>query len=130
MEKAQTIDCVKQHKPAALKPPKLSSITADMLSNSHKAVELLKLISNKQRLLILCILHEQELSVSDLNKLFPELSQSALSQHLAVLREGNLIANRRESQTIYYSLSSDESIEIIRLLHKLFCQNTCSEADH
>ncbi|MCV5689411.1 metalloregulator ArsR/SmtB family transcription factor, partial [Escherichia coli] len=78
-----------------------------MEKNSAKAVVLLKAMANERRLQILCMLHNQELSVGELcTKL--ELSQSALSQHLAWLRRDELVATRKEAQTVYYTLKSDE----------------------
>ncbi|AOE48754.1 ArsR/SmtB family transcription factor [Kangiella sediminilitoris] len=103
----------------------VASITDEMSKHSSQAAKFLKSISNEQRLLILCILHEQELSVGELNKLLPNLSQSALSQHLGVLRKDGLVTTRRDSQTIYYQLSSNEAAKIIHLLHELFCKESC-----
>ena len=102
------------------------NMTDAMQQNSAQAARFLKNISNEQRLLILCILHEQELSVGQLNDLIPNLSQSALSQHLALLRKEGFVTTRRDSQTIYYSLSSNEAAQIIHLLHELFCKEECS----
>ena len=99
------------------------AISNDMLLHSSEAAKLLKSISNEQRLLILCILHERELSVGDLNNMMPKLSQSALSQHLAVLRNEKIVATRRDSQTIYYSLASDHVTKIIHLLHDMYCSS-------
>jgi len=70
--------------------------------------------------MILCSLAEGEQSVSKLNQRLA-LSQSALSQHLAVLRREKLVETRRESQTIYYSLSSDEASALIQLLYQTYC---------
>lgn len=98
------------------------NITEQMQQHSAQAARFLKNISNEQRLLILCILHEHELSVGELNDLLPDLSQSALSQHLALLRKEGLVATRRDSQTIYYCLSSNEVARVIHLLHELYCQ--------
>ncbi|MCV5991966.1 metalloregulator ArsR/SmtB family transcription factor, partial [Escherichia coli] len=71
----------------------------EMEKNSAKAVVLLKAMANERRLQILCMLHNQELSVGELcTKL--ELSQSALSQHLAWLRRDELVATRKEAQTV------------------------------
>lgn len=92
----------------------------EMETNSAKAVALLKAMANQRRLQILCILHEQELSVGELCTML-ELSQSALSQHLAWLRRDGLVATRKEAQTVYYSLSSHEVKEMIKLLHSLYC---------
>ena len=92
-----------------------------MLEHSQQATNLLKIIANQHRLMILCLLNDQELSVSDINELVPELSQSALSQHLAQLRKADLVQNRRDSQSIYYSLTDSKAVSIIHLLHDLYC---------
>ena len=62
----------------------------------------------------------EELSVGDIHKQ-TELSQSSLSQHLGSLRDAGLVKTRRESQSIYYSLDGEESIQIIEALHKIYC---------
>lgn len=103
----------------------VTNITDEMQKHSSQAARFLKNISNEQRLLILCILHEAELSVGQLNNLLPNLSQSALSQHLGLLRKEGLVATRRDSQTIYYSLSSNEAARVIHLLHELYCKEDC-----
>jgi len=92
----------------------------DMLRQSSQAAVFLKALSNENRLMILCHLLDQELSVTALNEKLP-LSQSALSQHLAVLRKDGLVSTRRESQTIYYSIGDVIVKELIQTLHRLFC---------
>ncbi|MFM2588936.1 ArsR/SmtB family transcription factor [Vibrio sp. TBV020] len=93
----------------------------EMEKNSAQAVVLLKAMANERRLQILCLLHNQELSVGELcSKL--ELSQSALSQHLAWLRRDGLVNTRKEAQTVYYTLSSEEVKAMIQLLHDLYCK--------
>jgi ArsR family transcriptional regulator, virulence genes transcriptional regulator len=101
------------------------AISNEMMTHSAKAASLLKILSNEQRLLILCMLHENELSVGDLNQMLPKLSQSALSQHLSLLRKQDLVQTRRDSQNIYYSLASTEAARIIHLLHEMFCSEKC-----
>ncbi|MCW8885738.1 MAG: metalloregulator ArsR/SmtB family transcription factor [Motiliproteus sp.] len=91
-----------------------------MRSNARDAAQLLKALANENRLLILCYLDGKELSVTELNS-FLDLSQSALSQHLAVLRRDGLVSTRRESQTIYYSLSGDTASRVIHTLHDMYC---------
>jgi DNA-binding transcriptional ArsR family regulator len=86
------------------------------------ATVLLKSMANETRLLILCQLALGEKSVSELLKCIP-LSQSALSQHLAVLRRENLVATRREAQSVVYSLASDEVTWIMTSLYDLFCRD-------
>ncbi|WP_332404329.1 metalloregulator ArsR/SmtB family transcription factor [Vibrio metschnikovii] len=91
-----------------------------MEQNSAQAVVLLKAMANERRLQILCLLHNQELSVGELcSKL--ELSQSALSQHLAWLRRDGLVETRKGAQTVFYTLSSNEVKAMIELLHGLYC---------
>ncbi len=91
-----------------------------MRDNAKAATALLKALANENRLMILCYLEGKELSVSELNESL-DLSQSALSQHLAVLRRDNLVKTRRESQTIYYSLHGDRASTIISTLHQMYC---------
>lgn len=87
--------------------------------SADRASTLLKAMSNRNRLLILCQLQEGEKSVGTLEKLIG-LSQSALSQHLARLRRDNLVTTRREAQTIYYSLQGIESCAVISTLYELY----------
>ncbi len=89
-------------------------------SNAEKAVTLLKTLGNKHRLMILCALQEKELSVSQLNELFP-IPQSSLSQNLAWLRREGYVKTRRDAQNIFYALDSYEVTQIIKVLHKLYC---------
>ncbi|MDR5858745.1 winged helix-turn-helix transcriptional regulator [Halomonas eurihalina] len=83
-----------------------------------QASALLKAMANDNRLRILCLLVGAELSVTELNQRLA-LSQSALSQHLAILRREELVATRRASQTIYYSLHGERASTIIEALGKL-----------
>jgi len=93
---------------------------AEMRANATQAAELLKAMSNENRLLILCYLGEKEMSVSELNS-FIDLSQSSLSQHLARLRKDGLVKTRRESQTIYYTIAHPSIVKLIGFLHGEFC---------
>ncbi|TVQ40935.1 MAG: ArsR family transcriptional regulator [Wenzhouxiangella sp.] len=93
----------------------------EMERHADQAAQFLKLMANPHRLMILCHLLDAELSVSELNQHLP-LSQSALSQHLAVLRNSGLVQTRREQQTIYYSLASAEVKAIMAELYEQFCR--------
>jgi len=99
----------------------MESTLDDVKANAQIAAQMLKAIANESRLLILCNLEGKELSVSELNEQV-NLSQSALSQHLAVLRKDGLVKTRRESQTIFYSLGDSRASEVIRTLHQLYCK--------
>lgn len=83
------------------------------------ASNLLKAMANENRLRILCLLDDNELSVSELNARLA-LSQSALSQHLAILRHEGLVTTRRCSQTIYYSLQGKEARAVVETLARLY----------
>ena len=85
--------------------------------NAEQAEQFLKLMANKNRLMILCSLLQGEQSVGELNKNVP-LAQSALSQHLASLRKADMVATRREGHTIYYSLTDPKVESIIALLYE------------
>ena len=92
-----------------------------MERNATDAVNLLKGLANESRLMIMCVLSEGEVSVGQLNQRI-KISQSALSQHLAVLREQGLVQTRRESQTIYYSLADSAAMSVIGLLREVYCE--------
>jgi ArsR family transcriptional regulator, virulence genes transcriptional regulator len=94
---------------------------SELASQAGEAARLLKLIGNEKRLLILChLIARKEMSVGALVEAIG-LGQSALSQHLAKLREDGLVATRRQSQTILYRIQDPKAAQIIELLKKLFC---------
>lgn len=88
--------------------------------NAGKAAGLLKSMSHPSRLMVLCHLMNGECSVSELNQTVP-LSQSALSQHLAGLREAGLVATRRVSQTIFYRLNNPAVSTVLHTLYNIYC---------
>jgi ArsR family transcriptional regulator len=85
-----------------------------------EAARLLRTMSNEHRLMILCRLGEGEFSAGDLLT-ETTLSQSALSQHLAVLREEGLVATRRAGQSIFYRIADPSALRIIHTLADIFC---------
>jgi DNA-binding transcriptional ArsR family regulator len=93
---------------------------ADIRANAGRAAALLKSMSNPSRLMVLCQLTEGEKSVGELERAVP-MSQSALSQHLALLRARNLVTTRRAGQSIYYSLAGVEASSVLATLYGLFC---------
>lgn len=96
---------------------------AAMQRHADSAAQLLKALANEKRLMILCLLSETERSVGELNALL-DLSQSALSQHLAVLREEGMVTTRREARNIIYSLCPGPAFQVIRTLHQIYCPST------
>ncbi|MGN0913977.1 MAG: ArsR/SmtB family transcription factor [Alphaproteobacteria bacterium] len=81
--------------------------------------KLFKALGNEKRLEILFNLLNKELNVGELEKLV-DLSQSALSQHLAVLRGGDIVKTRRVAQTIFYSIKSEKVIKALNFIKKLY----------
>ena len=93
---------------------------AELEPRADEASELLAAMSNPKRLLILCHLLDNELSVNQLSELVG-LAQSPLSQHLSKLRALRLVATRREGQMILYRLASDNVAKILTTLYGIYC---------
>ncbi len=92
----------------------------EMADHAADAAGFMKALGNESRLMILCMLVDRERSVGELNETIP-LSQSALSQQLARLRQQGIVKTRRESQTIFYSLADGPAEKVIHLLHETYC---------
>lgn len=99
---------------------------SELEQNAEEAVTMLKMLANKHRLMLLCLLQSGEKSVSELNAQI-KIPQSTLSQHLAFLRREKLVVSRRVAQTIYYSLQDKKVLPIISLLHQLYCDESDGE---
>lgn len=100
--------------------PSASLTVAELQHHAGDAAKFLKALANDQRLLVLCSLLEGPMSVGEINARI-DLSQSALSQHLSVLRAAGLVSTRRESQTIYYALSEGPALKVMEVLYDSFC---------
>ncbi|MFC5324121.1 ArsR/SmtB family transcription factor [Bradyrhizobium oligotrophicum] len=87
---------------------------------ADQASDLLKALSNRHRLLIICQLVDDERSVGELAE-FLGLRDSAVSQHLALLRKDGLVSTRRDGQTIYYSITSEPAREVLKTLYQVYC---------
>ena len=96
-----------------------------------KLTRVLKAMSNLRRMQILSELADgRERSVSEIEKLMPELSQSALSQHLARLRAAGMVKTRRESQTIYYTIDDDDVLRILRLFRHIYVHDPANRGHY
>jgi len=93
---------------------------AVLRQHAEQASQLLKTIGNPIRLKILCTLMQGEYSVGKLNNRI-DLSQSTLSQHLAILRRNGLVQTRREAQTIFYSLENEKVSSLMECLYTIYC---------
>ena len=94
---------------------------AKLQDKADEAAEFLRLLANPHRLLILCqLVLERELSVGQLVAAVG-LSQSALSQHLAKMREDGILATRREAQTVFYRIADKDAARVLALLKDIYC---------
>ena len=98
-----------------------------LADNAERAADFLKALANRNRLTILCLLSQGERSVSDLEASLG-IRQPTLSQQLAVLREEDLVATRREGKAIYYSLASRDVEEVIGVLYRIYCAGGKAES--
>jgi ArsR family transcriptional regulator len=89
-------------------------------ASAAAAARLLRALANEKRLMILCQLGGGELQAGALQEPLG-LSQSALSQHLAVLREAGVVATRRDRQTIWYRIADPAAVKVIETLASIFC---------
>jgi len=94
---------------------------AQLEDKAAEAAEFLKLLANPHRLLILCqLVAEREMSVGQIGDAVG-LGQSALSQHLAKLREDGIVATRREAQTVFYRIADKNVARLLALLKDIYC---------
>ena len=91
-----------------------------MRAHAGEAARLLKALANEKRLQLLCLLVGGEQNVGELNARL-DLSQSALSQHLAKLRAEGLVATRKEAQSVFYRIDQPKVLRLLRTLHDLYC---------
>ena len=92
-----------------------------LAKQAGEAAQLLKMLANEKRLLILCFLAVRgEMTVGELVGIV-QLSQSALSQHLAKLRADGLVEFRRTSQTLHYRVADQRALRLLQMLKEIYC---------
>jgi DNA-binding transcriptional ArsR family regulator len=91
-----------------------------MRAASNRACALMRVMSNPDRLLLLCQLSQGERRVGELEELL-DIQQPTLSQQLAVLREESLVTTRRDGKQIYYSIDSRATLDVLNVLYTHFC---------
>lgn len=96
---------------------------------ADQASGLLKALSNRHRLLIICQLIDRERSVGELAE-FLDLRDSTVSQHLALLRKDGLVSARRDAQTIHYSIASSPAREVLKTLYQAYCPPQRAKPKH
>jgi DNA-binding transcriptional ArsR family regulator len=91
-----------------------------MQSSADDACRLMKVLSNRDRMMLLCQISQGEMCVSELEEHL-DIHQPTLSQQLTVLRNEELVETRREGKQIYYSLSNHVALEVMNVLYKNYC---------
>lgn len=94
-----------------------------MEQKAKQIAELLKVLANEYRLLILCELIKGPKTVGSLGQIIPGITQSALSQHLALLKAHGILDHVKSGQNVTYSIADHRVEEIIFLLRKYYCDN-------
>jgi ArsR family transcriptional regulator len=92
-----------------------------MQSAAEDACKLMKVLSNRDRMMLLCEIGQAEKCVGELEAAL-DLHQPTLSQQLTVLRKEKLVKTRREGKQIYYTLSSEVAVAVMSLLYKHYCK--------
>lgn len=93
-----------------------------MEENAKKIAELLKVLANENRLLILCALMKRPMTVGEIANYVPSITQSALSQHLTLLKAHGILDNRKTGQNITYTIADHRVEEVLHVLKKHYCE--------
>ncbi|OGB20942.1 MAG: transcriptional regulator [Burkholderiales bacterium RIFCSPLOWO2_02_FULL_57_36] len=105
-----------------MNPPSREIDLERLSAAATQACGLLKVLSNRDRLLLLCQLTQGEYCVSDLDAL-TGIRQPTLSQQLTVLREEQLVSTRREGKQIFYTIASKEAMAVMQVLYSQYCND-------
>ncbi len=91
-----------------------------MHCHADEVANWLKTVAHPERLMVLCQLTRGEVALKELQQ-HSSLGQSALSQHLAILRREKIVRSRKHAQSVSYSLTGDEATKVMESLHDVFC---------
>ncbi|MDR2180406.1 MAG: metalloregulator ArsR/SmtB family transcription factor [Synergistaceae bacterium] len=97
-----------------------------LMEKAERVAELLKIIANKNRLLILCALSEGARTVREIHDFTPDISLSALSQHLTFLRTAGLLSSEKSGQYVRYAIADERVVELLKALKKYYCDEEIS----
>ncbi len=92
-----------------------------MEAKAKKIAELLKLLANEHRLLILCALLQGKLTVGDIHQYTPNITTSALSQHLNQMKMAGILSSEKQGMNVFYQIQDERVITLIDAIKKLYC---------
>ena len=93
----------------------------NVINNAKEIAQLLKVLANENRLAIICYLLESPMTVSEIHKKISNLTQSALSQHLAMLKAHRILDSNKSGLSITYSIRDDRVKNVIKVLKENYC---------
>lgn len=93
-----------------------------MEQEAKEIAEILKVLSNENRLLIVCYLLQEPMTVSELNLKISNLTQSALSQHLSILKAHKIVCSSKKGLSITYSICDSRMRNVIKVLKENYCK--------
>ena len=99
-----------------------------MKASASRACRLMKVLSNPDRLMLLCQLSQGEKRVGELEEILG-IVQPTLSQQLTVLRDEELVSTRRDGKNIYYQIASTQALAVMTVLYDQFCGQQAGEAE-
>jgi DNA-binding transcriptional ArsR family regulator len=92
-----------------------------MEEKAKKIAGLLKLLANENRLLILCALIREPMTVGKISEFVPNITASALSQHLTLLKTAGILDSGKSAQNVTYSIADERVVEVVNTLKKYYC---------
>lgn len=98
-----------------------------MEERAKKIAELLRLLANEHRLLILCALLKERLSVGEIHRYTPNITASALSQHLSHLKMAGILSSEKQGMNVFYWIQDERVVSLIEAIKKEYCQNEGDE---
>ena len=94
-----------------------------MEAKAKNIAELLKLLANEHRLLILCALLDGKLTVGDIHRFTPNITASALSQHLNQLKIAGILSSEKQGMNVFYWIQDERVVILIETIKKEYCQD-------
>lgn len=93
-----------------------------MEEKAKMVAELLKILANEHRLLILCALRQGPLTVGDIRNFTPNITASALSQHLSQLKAATILDSEKSGMNVYYRIRDERVITLLGVIKECYCQ--------
>ena len=94
-----------------------------MEEQAKRIAELLKLLANEHRLLILCALMQGKMTVGEIHKYSPHITASALSQHLSQMKAAGILSSEKQGMNVVYEIEDQRVIALMESIKKQYCKD-------